>query len=200
MLDFLQGKAGDRKLRLFAVACCRRVWDQIKNCRSRKAVEIAEGFADGTANSQALQAAYNQAPGGWPAANLATSAALPFGDMAAGWVVQNYCHLIASQVKKAAAHTRKVSGRHLCSLFRDIWGPLSFRSLTVDPSWLTWNGGTVVRLAQAIYDHRAFGDLPVLADALEEAGCPNPDILAHCRSGGDHVRGCWALDLLLGKT
>jgi hypothetical protein len=67
------------------------------------------------------------------------------------------------------------------------------------PSWLRWDDGTIPKLAQAIYDERAFDHLPVLADALEEAGCANADILAHCRGPGEHVRGCWVVDLLLGK-
>jgi hypothetical protein len=58
------------------------------------------------------------------------------------------------------------------------------------PSWLSWNDGTVVKMAQAIYDDRAFDRLPILADALEDAGCSDADILAHCRSEGPHVRGC----------
>ena len=56
------------------------------------------------------------------------------------------------------------------------------------------------KLAQAIYDARAFDRMPQLADALEAAGCDNRDILDHCRSGGEHVRGCWVVDLLLGKS
>jgi hypothetical protein len=65
--------------------------------------------------------------------------------------------------------------------------------------WLNWNDGTVVKLAEGIYNDRAFDRLPVLADALEDAGCTEAEILAHCRSGGEHVRGCWVLDLILGK-
>jgi len=57
----------------------------------------------------------------------------------------------------------------------------------------------VVKLAESIYDERAFDRMPILADALEEAGCANADILAHCRQPGEHVRGCWAVDLILGK-
>jgi hypothetical protein len=71
--------------------------------------------------------------------------------------------------------------------------------VAVGPSWLAWNDGTVVKLAQGIYDDRAFDRLPVLADALEEAGCDDADILDHCRRPGEHVRGCWVVDLLLGK-
>jgi hypothetical protein len=66
-------------------------------------------------------------------------------------------------------------------------------------AWLLWNGETVRRLAQMIKEKRAFDHLPILADALEEAGCTNVDILNHCRAPGPHRRECWALDLLLGK-
>jgi hypothetical protein len=65
---------------------------------------------------------------------------------------------------------------------------------------LTWNDRCVGKLAQAIYDEQAFDRLPILADALEEAGCTDADILNHCRSGGEHVRGCWVVDLVLGKS
>lgn len=65
--------------------------------------------------------------------------------------------------------------------------------------WLTWQGGTVVRIAQQIYDSRRFEDMPVLADALEDAGATDSAILDHCRSGGVHVRGCWLIDLLTGR-
>ncbi len=68
----------------------------------------------------------------------------------------------------------------------------------VAPAWLAWEGGTVPRLARAVYDERAFERLPVLADALEEAGCTNEDVLIHLRAPRAHARGCWALDRLLG--
>src|SRR5262245_47213544 len=71
-----------------------------------------------------------------------------------------------------------------------------FRPVAVDPGWLT---PSVVELARTIYDQRAFDQMPDLADALERAGCDNPEILAHCRQPGEHVRGCWVVDLLLGK-
>ena len=68
--------------------------------------------------------------------------------------------------------------------------------MTVDPAWLT---STVVALARSIYDERAFDRLPILADALQDAGCDSDDVLAHLRDPQEHVRGCWALDLVLGK-
>jgi hypothetical protein len=80
-------------------------------------------------------------------------------------------------------------------LLRDIFGN-PFRPVTADPSWLT---STVVALARGIYDDRAFDRLPILADALQDAGCDHADILAHCRSDDPHARGCWVVDLLLGK-
>jgi hypothetical protein len=82
---------------------------------------------------------------------------------------------------------------------RDIVGN-PFHPVPVRLPWLTWNGGCVPRLARAIYDQRRFGDLPILADALEEAGCQEEALLGHCRSAHEYVRGCWALDLLLGKS
>jgi hypothetical protein len=85
-----------------------------------------------------------------------------------------------------------------CRLVRDVFGN-PFRLAALDPAWLAWEGGTVVKLAQAVYDDRAFDCLPVLADALEDAGCEQADVLDHLRGHGAHVRGCWAVDLLLGK-
>jgi hypothetical protein len=92
-----------------------------------------------------------------------------------------------------------------CALLRCIFGN-PFRPVTVNPAWLAWNGGTVFKLAQAAYENR---DLPsghldtsrlsILADALEEAGCSDADLLAHLRGPGPHCRGCWAVDLILGK-
>jgi hypothetical protein len=83
-------------------------------------------------------------------------------------------------------------------LLRDIVGN-PFRLVTVDTAWLENNDKCVVRLAQAIYAGRAFDRLPILADALEDAGCTDAAILEHCRGPGPHVRGCWVVDLLLGK-
>jgi hypothetical protein len=93
-----------------------------------------------------------------------------------------------------------------CDLIRDSFGTPS-RPVAVDPAWLAWQGGTVARLARAAYDNRQLpsglldnAHIAVLADALEEAGCQEGQILDHLRSGGDHMRGCFVLDLLLGKS
>jgi hypothetical protein len=79
---------------------------------------------------------------------------------------------------------------------RDIFGN-PFKPVSVDRAWLTSN---VIGLAETIYADRAFDRLPILADALEDAGCDNADILNHCRQPGEHVRGCWVVDLVLGKS
>src|SRR5262249_31616753 len=86
----------------------------------------------------------------------------------------------------------------VAGLLREIVGN-PFHPVTLNPAWLTWNDGTVPKVAQAIYDDRAFDRMPILADALEDAGCTDQAILDHCRGPGEHVRGCWVVDLLLGK-
>jgi hypothetical protein len=88
--------------------------------------------------------------------------------------------------------------RRQCDLLRDLFGnPLA--PVRIEPAWRGWNESTVARLARAIYLEERFEDLAILADALEEAGCSDADVLAHCRAGGEHVRGCWLLDALIGK-
>jgi hypothetical protein len=84
-------------------------------------------------------------------------------------------------------------------LLRDIVG-FPGRMPAVKPAWLTWDGGTVRKLAQTIDEEQSFAQLPVLADALEDAGCGEEMLLGHCRGPGPHVRGCWAVDVLLGRV
>ena len=88
--------------------------------------------------------------------------------------------------------------RAMAAVVRDIFGNL-FAPVVCDSAWLGWRTATVTSLAQAIYDERAFDRMPILADALEDAGCTSTDVLGHCRGGGEHVRGCWVVDLVLGK-
>ena len=84
----------------------------------------------------------------------------------------------------------------VCHLFRDIFGN-PFRPVAFDPAWRTEH---TVGMAAKMYDDRDFAAMPILADALEEAGCDSADILSHCREPGVHVRGCWVVDHLLGKS
>jgi hypothetical protein len=85
-----------------------------------------------------------------------------------------------------------------CDLLRDIFG-FPGRAVSLRAAWLKAHDGRVIKLARSIYDERRFQDLPVLADALEEAGCTNEALLSHCRTPGEHVRGCWVVDALLAK-
>jgi hypothetical protein len=86
-------------------------------------------------------------------------------------------------------------------LLHDLIGPFPCHPLPPLPDeLLAWNDGTVVRLAQALYEARDFSSMGLLADALLDAGCADEELLAHCRSGGEHVRGCFAVDAILGKS
>jgi hypothetical protein len=86
------------------------------------------------------------------------------------------------------------------SVLRDVFGNPFRPPRPVDPAWLTFNGGAARSLAQSVHDSGRLDRLPLLADALEDAGCADADLLGHLRSPGPHVRGCWAVDLVLGKS
>ena len=174
MLEFLRGRASDRKIWLFAVAYCRKVW-RVHGEEPKKWAEVAERYVEGKATWKELNAVCSTAP--WWVATVIANMSTYSGDLTS-W--------------EAELDTR-------AEILRDIFGPRPFRIVRVNPSWLRWNNGTVPHLARSIYEDRRFTDLPILADALEEAGCTDPGILGHCRSGGEHVRGCWCLDLVLNK-
>jgi hypothetical protein len=93
---------------------------------------------------------------------------------------------------------RRLPSLDAVELIREIFGN-PFRSVTLDPSWLGCKDGRVPKMAQIIYRKRCFRNLPLLAEALETAGCGDAEILTHCRAPVEHVRGCWVVDLLLGK-
>jgi hypothetical protein len=114
-----------------------------------------------------------------------------------------YYHIAVLAAHKSASRqphhleqaTHRLAKLEQAGFLRDIFAN-PFRPAAFDPAWRT---PIVRRLAEAIYDERAFDRLPILADALEEAGCANADILSHLRGPGPHVQGCWVLDLVLGK-
>ncbi len=202
MLKFLGRKYSARKLRLFAVACCRRFWFLLGKT-SRRAVEVAEQFADGGAGLQELDEAGDLAGGRERVSNRespavsatfhdAFKAARGASAYAAGWAVAS-----VTPMREWEAAFGAECARH-AGLLREIVGN-PFRPASVAPRVLAWEGGTVVRIGQGIYEGNRFQDLPVLADALEEAGCDDSDLLAHCRESGEHVRGCWVVDLLVGR-
>jgi hypothetical protein len=191
MLEFLQssGKPNERKLRLFAVACSRRMWDWI-DALGRAAVDAAEDFAVGLASSDELRAARLacQGAGGqaaWYAAATNPSIAARNAARSAQAGAANNVQL-GSEADELLAQA---------DLLRDMFGN-PFRPFSVDPSWLTPG---VINLAQAIDDDRSFERMPELFVELEKAGCTNEEIVGHCRGRGPHVRGCWVIDLVLGK-
>jgi hypothetical protein len=196
MLEFLKGRASDRKLRLFAVACSRRIWHLLAEESFREAVEVAERYADGRAGQRVLEAAAGPLRG-LPSPNNKSAAALY-----AAWGPWFPWVSFPAAVGKSAGYVARARGsgrgrrRAQAGLLRDIFGALPFRPVAIDPAWLTWNDGGAVRLAQAVYEER---DLPsghldaarlaVLADMLEEAGCADAHLLGHLRGPGPHVRG-----------
>jgi hypothetical protein len=88
----------------------------------------------------------------------------------------------------------------LAGILREQFGPLPFRPNQLDPGWLAWDAGTVRRLAETLSAEGRFDHLGVLADALEDAGCADADVLGHLRAEGMHPRGCWVVDAILGKN
>jgi hypothetical protein len=215
--------AGDRKLRLFAVACCRQVWPQLTDPRGRKAVEVGERFADGLATATELADA-------WGAGNDANRP--DQGGHTRASVVAATCAARPHDLARTLPSWFFGPGADQAALLRDVVGNPFARPLVVverrplgggryhlrksdgslvsikeqgqvrffDHAWLAWGGRTVPRLATAIYDERRFEDMPILADALLDAGADCEELLEHCRSPGPHARGCWCLDLLLGKS
>src|SRR5262245_48078436 len=208
LLYFMGRKVGKRRRRLIACACCRRIWPTLGDERSRRAVEVAELFADGVANEEELAAAHRAA--NWADLDLNVKIMnYPVRQREGPWRVwkaavaakhaaNEYRPDVALEHARDAVYDGSLLDREHAAqavLVRDILGN-PFRPVAFDPAWRT---PTAVALAQAIVDERAFERMPILADALEEAGCASRDVLKHCRGKGPHARGCWVLDLVLGK-
>jgi hypothetical protein len=191
-LRVVKTKHGRRKLRLFACACCRRYWPRLSKT-SRSAIELAERLADGKATRQER----------W---EFQRRIARQF-DGRSAWLTDLGRYVLETSDWVAAIHVPAVSYAIYCKtpryphelwdeefqkvhLIHDIFGN-PFRPVTFDSVRFT---AKVVNLAKKIYDTRTFHRLPVLADALEEAGCTNAEILNHCRGPGPHAKGCWVLD------
>lgn len=216
MLKFLLDKLTERKLRLFAFACCRRIWSLLRDDRTRNAVEAGERYADSLISRQELRqaevsgrAAFSEARRRQTNNQEYYAAAVGMGPPRNGSESRADWPAIASFAARAVDREEGEAWFQelACQsrLFRCVSGN-PFRPVTIDQSWIAWNDGTIIKLAQAIYDehdlpsgHLDAGRLAILADALEEAGCAHADILSHCRSPEPHVRGCWVVDLLLGK-
>ena len=198
----LHASIDNRRQRLLACGYCRLIWDLLTDERSRRAVEVAERFADGQASREELdqaraaaeQAYRNGAPGAPALAadqrffvpgNVASRAAARRADSKAGILPW----------RDAFGAERERQYDLVCDLVRE--SPST--PLVIRPEWVRWRDGTALKMARAIYEGGDFGAVPILADALEEAGCDSAEILTHCRTHPVHVRGCWVLDALLGK-
>jgi hypothetical protein len=214
MLRFLENQnPSRRKIHLFVCACCRRFhWDTMRSTGVQEAVLISEQFADGLATASELRTVRERLSwDGWRgspqpvdqalwAAKVATGVALPsLGEyQTVAQALWGAKIMRGPRLWDQLTTSGRGRVRIQCDLLRDLFIP--FAAAVVHPSWLSWKGSTVPKLARAIYEDQLFSDLPILADALEDAGCTDPDLLGHCRSPGLHVRGCWVVDALLGKT
>lgn len=196
----------DRQVGLFLVACCRQVEHLIAAPHLPQILAAGERYAEGLISSSTMQRWLSKLP------------ELKYPNGGAAWTALWYLinrrydyhpgrvvgALVAEarrgkQRGKAEALAAAAEG-HLCDLLRDVVGNAFRPRPAHDPAWLAVNGGIVSRLATNAYQDRAFADLPILADGLEDAGCADADLLEHLRGPGPHVRGCWALDVVLGKS
>jgi hypothetical protein len=219
MLDFLRASASDRKMRLFACACCWRLESMLPE-KARQLLSAVELSADVRLSASEMNALSDEA--------MAYSDGLSYQmgdpDGCARWLtssaVWHASESNALQTCLDAARAVEIAQedpadfdlgpalpskgdlaerRAQADLLRDVVAN-PFGRVSIARPVLAWGNGTVAKIAQAIYDERAFEYLPILADALEDAGCDDADILRHCREPGEHVRGCWVVDLLLGKA
>lgn len=195
----------ERKLRLFGVACLRQNWDLFTDPRMRNAVVVGERFADGRATEAERVAADGAAwevervgDCNWHLDAAQTAVALTYTRREAGW-----CAGSTAESSEYAAQTafgwygmRLDLLAEQARFARCIFGN-PFRPVALDRAWLT---STVIALATGIYEERAFDRLSILSDALMDAGCDEGEVLRHCRGEGPHARGCWVVDLLLGRA
>jgi hypothetical protein len=208
-----------RKERLLAAACVRRVWYLLTDPAARDAVAVAEEFAEGRATEEQLRAAANllDADGIRPddqarrAVQLLVRPNLLLGSvllLAAyaptspeGRAVFRSLHQIGDPSAPQTPSPPKVEEREQCRLAREVFGNPWVRPV-VRSEWMSWQDGTVWKMARTIADEGRWQELPILADALEDAGCDNASLLEHFREPTRHARGCWALDALLqrGRT
>jgi hypothetical protein len=215
MFEFFRGTRLDSRLRRFAVECCRRIRHLIAEEVFRVAADAAEAFADDPRNKKSTIKPMAMASiQGWRhhirnhstisadphqlrAANAALGTCASY-DWQAAYIAMRESAQALNRVN--ANDYDRVELEYQANLLRCVFGN-PFRPITMNPAWkvLAWNDGTVRKIAQSIYEERAFDRLPILADALTDAGCDHADLLNHCRSEGPHVKGCWVVDLLLGK-
>jgi hypothetical protein len=193
MLQFLRGRASDRKDRLFLYACARRVWPLLRP-EERQQYEDSAAYADGLIGREDLLGSP-----GTPDPMYAESRRATIWDFSDALTAFNRLALEGKGSPQGARPAARAEEAAQSAVVRDVFGN-PFRAVDLPPFTLSWHDAAVVRLAREIYDGRRFADLPVLADALEEAGCTDAGILGHLRGPRVHVLGCWALDLVLGRS
>ncbi len=210
MMRVVDPRQFDRKLRLFAIACCRRVAGLVRDADAQSLLELTEKLAEGVADLETLRPVWLEVPF-YPHAEGAIKQAAALD--CASWQASVDCYRRAAQDAEAATadaiagEGRTVAqekferrGRERSTQFailRDIVGN-PFRHVAFNREWHT---STAVAIAQGMYESREFSAMPILADALQDAGCDNDDILNHCRDEKlVHVRGCWVVDMILGKS
>jgi len=210
MFDLLPTDASDRKLRLFGVACCRHVEEHLwAGIGSHVAIKVAEEYADGLSTVEELRTAQQAVeshlelyPGEpvydasfWACSKAMNEAAWRCAFYAANCTMRPFDGK-GPECDTEAVTVRITATRAQAAFLRDIFGN-PFRYVAVDSAWLT---STVKALARQMYESRDFPAMPILADILEDAQCDTAEILNHCREPGPHVRGCWVVDLVLGKA
>jgi hypothetical protein len=196
MLEHVRTTASERKLRLFGCACLRRVWEQLTP-GGQHAVETAERVAEGLMDKMALRdelAWLNREVGSGLSVMLweATSRPLAQGRWPPTYTAMHVLTALYQSNWRAELAAQ-------CDLVRCLFGN-PFRLSRLDSAWLEHDRGAVRNLARVIREEARFADLPILGDALEDAGCADEQILAHCRESVGHARGCWVVDLLLGAS
>ncbi|QJW94507.1 hypothetical protein [Frigoriglobus tundricola] len=192
----LRSPAGRRKFRLFGCASVRRPWDALSDEKLRTLIELAEQFADGAIEAHRLTQAraesrtrFNHFPRELWSVFYSLTADVTWG-AARAWQYTCKPALTPLRGNKPAAEKA-----HLAHITRCIFGN-PFRPVPFAPSWRT---SDAIALARGAYADRAFDRLPILADALQDAGCNDEDILNHCRdTKTSHARGCWVVDHVLG--
>ncbi|VTR93301.1 Uncharacterized protein (Fragment) OS=uncultured bacterium PE=4 SV=1 [Gemmata massiliana] len=203
MLRFLGDAAGERRLRLFTCSCAELVWHAMLEREVPRVLELAWAAADGLFPASELEVLAPQPTTG-PLVGLYADQVLqgacrsPFPDTAATSRrnVEALAVVLAADTGRDTARASVASRTTLANFLRDIFGN-PFRPMALAPEWRT---STALALAAQMYESREFGALPILADALQDAGCDSADVLNHCREPGVHVRGCWVVDGVLGKA
>ena len=189
MLELLQGKVSDRKLRLFGVAACYVCHDPGSLTKPLDVLEAVVGYADGLVVVVEVRKLW----GGGYARGVPDDGFLTWPERPTEWVRDfvSSCH-----DREIGDEDGYPSPDALPPYLRDIFGN-PFRIVAFDPAWRT---STAIALARGMYESRDFGAMLILADALQDAGCDSEDVLNHCRDPKQvHVRGCWVVDLVLGK-